>query len=106
MLNGFQSYAQNYSQIPNTQWPYVEAKNYSDWESILQVFPHLKTVNSHLDLEAGQNVTGIVIRSANDDNVHKVHFKLYRRLNMEFGQPPLKIEARFSSYGKENLIIT
>jgi len=74
MLNDFQPYAQNYPTTTNPQWSYVEANNYSDWESILQVFPQLKTVNTPLDLEAGQNVTGIVIRSANDDNVHKVLF--------------------------------
>ena len=47
MMNGYPGYQQESSQLAKTQWPYVEAKNYSDWESIFQSFPHLKQVNSH-----------------------------------------------------------
>lgn len=52
-------------------WNYLEAKNYSDWESILQTFPHLKDINPP-QYPHNNNTIGIVIRSANDDNVHKV----------------------------------
>lgn len=69
-MNGYPQY-QTYNSNINTQWPYAEAKNYQNWESILEVFPHLKQVNSPDDLEKTPKVHGIVIRSANDDNVHK-----------------------------------
>ena len=36
------------------------------------MFPHLKQINANNDFSHEQNVNGIVIRSANDDNVHKV----------------------------------
>lgn len=52
-------------------WPYLEATNYSEWESILQVLPHLKSINP-AEHVPNPNINGIVIRSANDDNVHKV----------------------------------
>ena len=55
----------------NNQWPYTEAKNYQNWDSIFETYPHLKNINSPDDLEKGPKVHGMVIRSANDDNVHK-----------------------------------
>ena len=54
-------------------WPYVEAKHYNDWETIQQGFPHLKDINP-AEQTPNSNIQGIVIRSANDDNVHKVTF--------------------------------
>ena len=73
-MNGYSGLQQEASQALKTQWPYQEAKNYNDWESIFQAFPHLKQINAHQEGEVDQNVSGIVIRSANDDNVHKVIF--------------------------------
>ena len=74
-------------------WPYLEAKNYSDWDSILQVFPHLKNINPNEHIHSN-NVNGIVIRSANDDNVHKVSILLARPSSTASGprRPKTKIE--------------
>ena len=63
-------------QLIKNKWPYTEAKNYSDWDSIFQSFPHLKQINSANEEQNDLNVSGIVIRSANDDNVHKVRVDL------------------------------
>ena len=70
MMRGYGQ--QEYGQNANARWPYLEAKNYQDWESVLQAFPHLKTANLPHEAEPDNNVAGIVIRSGNDDNVHKV----------------------------------
>jgi hypothetical protein len=56
-------------------WPYIEAKDYSEWESIVTAFPHLKSINNE-EPPRSSNVHGMVIRSANDDNVHKVGFSV------------------------------
>jgi hypothetical protein len=87
MMNGYSGFGQEASQLVKNQWPYHEAKNYNDWESIFQAFPHLKQVNAHQEGEPEQNVSGIVIRSANDDNVHKVFIILCRPLSTAFGPP-------------------
>lgn len=57
-------------------------------------FPHLKGVNSLEDCEKDQKVNGIVIRSANDDNVHKVIINLSRPLNTVSGPPLPKTKAK------------
>jgi hypothetical protein len=31
MMNGYPGYQQEASQLIKSQWPYLEAKNYSDW---------------------------------------------------------------------------
>jgi hypothetical protein len=72
MMNGYSGFQQEAPQGVKTQWPYQEAKNYNDSESIFQAFPHLKQINAQQEGEPDHNVSGIVIRSANDDNVHKV----------------------------------
>lgn len=94
MMNGYTAYQQEASQLVKNHWPYQEAKNYSDWESIFQAFPHLKQVNAHPESEPDQNVTGIVIRSANDDNVHKVPPLTHRQSSTASGPPPPKTRAR------------
>lgn len=92
-MNGYSQYQPEQSQNSN-RWAYVEAKNYADWESILMAFPHLKTVNAPEECEKDQKVHGIVIRSANDDNVHKVDINLSRPSNMVFGRLPPKTKAK------------
>lgn len=51
----------------------MEAKNYFDFNSIVEAFPHLSKINpGDINWAEKKNVQGIIIRSANDDNVHKV----------------------------------
>lgn len=66
----------------------MEAENYTNLSSIVAAYPHLKNINQQFDWSAKSNIIGIVIRSANDDNVHKVIIILLRQLNMGYGQPP------------------
>lgn len=82
-------------------WPYLEAKNYSDWDSIFQTFPHLSTVNPS-EHPHSHNILGMVIRSANDDNVHKVHLPPLRPSSTASGPPPPKIKTKYSSSGNAN----
>lgn len=55
----------------NKRWPYLEAKDYHNHNSIIETFPHLQNMNTDRDLTQSQNKIGLIIRSANDDNVHK-----------------------------------
>lgn len=66
------------------------------------MFPHLKDINMNNDFSAEQNVNGIVIRSANDDNVHKVRIKLFRPSSMGFGLLRPRIRVKFNSFGRGN----
>ena len=88
MVGGLDDYIsdQQYNGIPQIitmnspyqqNWPYLESSNYQDWNNILQSFPHLKNINPS-EPPSSPNAIGIVIRSANDDNVHKVPLLLYR----------------------------
>ena len=52
---------------------FPRASNYSNMADIVQVFPHLKYVNSEtFDTEKINNADFYVIKSTNDDDVHKV----------------------------------
>lgn len=62
---------QQYPQITE-RFPYTESIDYSSLSTIVQAFPHLGQINQQVDWSKSNNLTGIVIRSANDDNVHKV----------------------------------
>lgn len=93
-MNGYGQYPADYTQNNNQKWPYVEAKNYSDWQSILAAMPHLKTVNAEEECEKGTKANGIVIRSANDDNVHKVNPTPRRQSSSASGPPLPKTRAR------------
>lgn len=64
--------------------------------------PHLKGVNPVEDCEKDKKINGIVIRSANDDNVHKVIAYLSRPSSTAFGPPPPKTKARSNNSGNEN----
>lgn len=55
----------------NKRWPYAEAKDYHNFNSIAETFPHLAYVNTDKDHTLTNNKMGLIIRSANDDNVHK-----------------------------------
>lgn len=101
-MNGYGQYQPDYAQNDNSKWAYHEAKNYSDWESVQSAFPHLKGINSEEECEKGQKVNGIVIRSANDDNVHKVRLGTCRPSSSASGRPPQRTRARSSSFGNEN----
>ena len=57
---------------------------------------------NHKEGSAEQNVNGIVIRSANDDNVHKVRIKLFRPSSMGFGLLRPRIRVKFNSFGRGN----
>ena len=61
---------QEYAQIE--RFPYIEAKDYTNPQSIVEAFPQLQTINQEQDWSQHKNIEGLVIRSANDDNVHKV----------------------------------
>lgn len=84
-------YSNPYTTTYTERFPYVEAENYNHINSIVAAFPHLKNINQQIDWASKSNVIGIVIRSANDDNVHKVKNKLLRQLSMGFGRQLLKI---------------
>lgn len=60
------------------RFPYVEAPDYTKMDSILEAFPHLQGINQERDWSKMNNIYGVVIRSANDDNVHKVPGSLFR----------------------------
>jgi hypothetical protein len=53
-------------------FPY--AQNYQSMESIAEAFPHLKSVNDPncINLKNIKNAYSFVIRSNNDDDIHKV----------------------------------
>jgi hypothetical protein len=70
-------------------------------DAIKQTFPHLKNINTPHNYQVDQNVTGVVIRSANDDNVHKVTLILFRPLNMEYGPPRLRTSSSWNNCGTE-----
>ena len=56
----------------NKKWTYKEARDYDDFDSIVEMFPHLSQINSsNPDVILNKNKIGLIIRSANDDNVHK-----------------------------------
>ena len=55
----------------NQRWPYTEAKDYRQINSIIDAFPHLQNINVERDFTTSNNKIGLIIRSANDDNVHK-----------------------------------
>ena len=55
------------------RFPYIEAKDYTNPHSIFEAFPKLQTINHQQDWKNRGRIEGVVIRSANDDNVHKVH---------------------------------
>lgn len=74
------------------RFPYVEAKDYTNINSIKEAFPHLKNINQTFDWSSKANLMGLVIRSANDDNVHKVFNFLYRLSSMEYGRLLLRTE--------------
>ena len=54
----------------NQRWPYLEVRDLQDFNSIVDTFSHLKNVNIDRDTQL-HNKIGLIIRSANDDNVHK-----------------------------------
>lgn len=54
------------------RFPYTEAADYTSLDKIIEAYPHLKLINKDYDWSKKNNLSGIVIRSANDDNVHKV----------------------------------
>ena len=63
----------NLTEIINTvnqRWPYLEAKDNHDFNSIVETLPHLQNVNTDHETQP-KNKIGLIIRSANDDNVHK-----------------------------------
>ena len=64
-------YSNQYVTMPE-RFPFVEAKDYTNISTIKEAFPHLKNINQTFDWSSKANLTGLVIRSANDDNVHKV----------------------------------
>lgn len=73
---------------------FPRAKNYNSMESIIEAFPHLGDVNKNtLDIQSIKNARCFVMRSNNDDDIHKVLFfvfmllitKIYRQSNMKFG---------------------
>jgi len=103
-MSGSLTFQPNTTHNTNNQWPLVVAKNYDNMDSIFQAMPHLKLINTPIEINPELKVTGLVIRSANDDNVHKVLLQLYRPLNMEYGQQLLEIEEKLSSFGKERSI--
>lgn len=47
MMSGYPGYQQDTTQLVKTKWPYLEAKNYANWDSLVEGFPHLKLVNTH-----------------------------------------------------------
>jgi hypothetical protein len=49
---------------------YLEAKDYSSIEDIIAVFPHLTSLK-HENYKITQPCHSLVIRSGNDDNIHK-----------------------------------
>ena len=69
------------------KFPYIEAADYTDPESIFEAFPQLRKINEKYDWNQNKNIEGLVIRSANDDNVHKVIFPSLSLSNMVSGQP-------------------
>ena len=80
------------------KYPYVEAPNYFDINSIIESFPHLKDINADRDWTELNNAEGLIIRSANDDNVHKVYLLLFRASNMEYGPPLPRIASNFNKH--------
>lgn len=59
--------------VDKDKFPYIEAVNYTDKKCIIEAFPHLKSINEETDWATHNNIEGLIIRSANDDNVHKVY---------------------------------
>ena len=56
-----------------------------DSNQVSEVFPHLKNVNKQIfDSEKAKKGKFFVIRSSNDDDVHKVFF-IIRQLNTIYG---------------------
>lgn len=52
---------------------FPRAKSYATTEAIAETFPHLKDVNStSFDLQTIKNAYCFVLRSNNDDDIHKV----------------------------------
>ena len=47
MMNGYQPYSYDYNSTMQSPYPYRDAKNYNDWDSIFEGFPELKDVNQH-----------------------------------------------------------
>ena len=53
---------------------FPRAKNYNSIESMAEAFPHLNDVNkSTLDVQSIKNANCFVLRSNNDDDIHKVN---------------------------------
>lgn len=94
VMNGYGQYPTDYTQNNNNKWPYVEAKNYEDWQSVLAAMPHLKGINSQEECEKGNKANGMVIRSANDDNVHKVYTSIFRQSSLAYGPPLPRTKGR------------
>ena len=74
-----QFYSAPYFEKTTENYPYAEAKDYSDFDSIVEAYPHLKDINKPFQCENPEGINGIIIRSGNDDNVHKVFLnQMYR----------------------------
>ena len=80
-----QQYPGAYLQSPSLNQPEIDLKyytyvnefprasNYNSWESICEVFPDLKNVNSKsFDPTTIKDCRAFIIRSNNEDDVHKV----------------------------------
>lgn len=54
----------------------MKATNYKDINEIIKAFPHLKNINelNERNFDDLENAKCFVIRSNNDDDVHKVNF--------------------------------
>ena len=77
----------------STKFP--RARNYHSIQSIAEAFPHLQTLNdANFDIESiSSNAQFYILRSVNDDNIHKVlfifllsYFSKNRLLNIIYGQ--------------------
>lgn len=70
--SGFPGVPQGKAKKFTNEFP--RAKNYNSLESIGEAFPHLKDVNKNFDEKNISNARCFVMRSNNDDDIHKVSF--------------------------------
>lgn len=62
----------NKDKVYKYQNEFKRASNYNSMESIAETFPELKNVNTdHIDINSIENAKFFIIRSNNDDDIHK-----------------------------------